>query len=139
MDELMQVALRSPRNFLSVIAAFAAVALFLAAIGIYGVMSYFVQQHTRDIGIRMALGGSRGAVLRLVVGQGMRLVVLGVGIGGALALTRLLSGILFEVSHTDPTAFVSVTAGLVVTAFVACAVPARRAAGVDPATTLREE
>jgi putative ABC transport system permease protein len=140
-DELMQEALRTPRNFLSVITAFAAVALLLAAIGIYGVMSYFVEHHTRDIGIRMALGGSRGAVSRLVVWKGMRLVVLGVviGIGGALALTRLLSGMLFEVSPTDTTAFVCVTAGLVATAFLACAVPARRAAGVDPAATLREE
>jgi putative ABC transport system permease protein len=141
MDELMQVALSSPRNLLGLIAAFAAVALLLAAIGIHGVMSYFVQQHTRDIGIRMALGGSRGAVLRLVVGQGMRLVLLGVavGIGGALALTRLLSGMLFEVSPTDTTAFVCVTAGLVATALVACVVPAGRAAGVDPAATLRQE
>jgi ABC-type antimicrobial peptide transport system permease subunit len=140
-DELMQVALSSPRNFLSLISAFAAVALLLAAIGIYGVMSYFVEQHTRDIGIRMALGGSRGAVSRLVVGQGMRLVLLGIaiGIGGAFALTRLLASILFEVSPTDTTAFVCVTAGLVATAFLACAVPARRAAGVDPAATLRQE
>lgn len=141
MDELVQEALNSPRNFLVLIAAFAAVALLLAAIGIYGVMSYFVQQHTRDIGIRMALGGSRGAVLRLVVGQGMGLVVLGAGIGivGALALARLMSSMLFEVSPTDAVTYVSVTAGLVATALVACAVPARRAAGLDPAATLREE
>jgi putative ABC transport system permease protein len=141
MDELVQSALSSPRNFLGLIGAFAAVALLLAAIGIYGVMSFFVQQHTRDIGIRMALGGSRGAVLRLVVGKGMRLVFLGaaVGVAGALVLTRSMTAMLFEVSPTDPVTFVTVTAGLAATALVSCAVPARRAAGVDPATTLRQE
>jgi ABC-type lipoprotein release transport system permease subunit len=89
----------------------------------------------------MALGGSRGAVARLVVGQGMRLVILGVvaGIGGAFVLTRFMTSMLFEVSPTDKATFVGVTAGLVATAFLACAVPARRAAGVDPASTLREE
>ncbi len=141
MDELMQNALDSPRNTLSLIAAFAAVALLLAAIGIYGVMSYFVQQHTRDIGIRLALGAGPAAVLRLIVGKGLRVVVVGVAIGvsAALWLTRFMTSILFEVSATDTVTFVSVTAGLVVTAAIAVTLPARRAARVDPATTLREE
>jgi predicted permease len=141
MEELMESALDSPRNFLAMIAGFATVALLLAAIGIYGVMSYFVQQHTRDIGIRMALGGGPESVLRLIVGRGMRLVVLGIaiGVGGALALTRFMASMLFEVSPTDGVTFAGVTVGLVATALLACVIPARRAAGVDPAATLREE
>jgi putative ABC transport system permease protein len=137
----MADALDSPRNFLALIAGFAAVALMLAAVGIYGVMSYFVQQHTRDIGIRMALGGGPATVLRLIVGRGMRLVVLGIaiGVGGAFALTRFMTSLLFEVSPTDAVTFASVTLGLLATALIACVAPARRAAGVDPAATLREE
>jgi ABC-type antimicrobial peptide transport system permease subunit len=104
-------------------------------------MSYFVQQHTRDIGIRMALGGGPESVLRLIVGRGMRLVVLGIaiGVGGALALTRFMGSMLSEVSPTDGVTFAGVTVGLVATALLACVIPARRAAGVDPAATLREE
>jgi putative ABC transport system permease protein len=141
MDELMQEALDSPRNTLGLIGGFAAVALLLAAIGIYGVMSYFVQQHTRHIGIRLALGAGPASVSRLVVGKGLRVVVLGVtiGVGAALWLTRFMTSILFEVSATDTVTFVGVTTGLVVTALVAVTLPARRAARVDPATTLREE
>jgi putative ABC transport system permease protein len=141
MDELMQNALDSPRNILSLIAGFASVALLLAAIGIYGVMSYFVQRHRRDIGIRLALGAGPTAVSRLIVGKGMRVVALGiiVGVGVALALTRFMTSILFEVSATDMTTFVCVTAGLFVTALIAVTLPARRAARVDPTTTLREE
>jgi putative ABC transport system permease protein len=141
MDELMQDALDSPRNTLGLIAAFAAVALLLAAIGIYGVMSYFVQQHTRDIGVRIAMGASAMKVLRQTVGQGMRIAVLGIaiGLGAALALTRFMTSLLFEVSATDTVTFASITVGLVATALVAIAVPAQRAARIDPATTLREE
>ena len=141
MDELMQNALDSPRNLLSLIAGFASVALLLAAIGIYGVMSYFVQRHRRDIGIHLALGAGPRAVSRLIVGKGMRVVTLGVvvGVGVALVLTRFMTSILFEVSATDMTTFVGVTSGLLVTALIAVTLPARRAARVDPTTTLREE
>jgi ABC-type antimicrobial peptide transport system permease subunit len=141
MDELMQDALDSPRVTLGLIAAFAAVALLLAAIGVYGVMSYFVQQHTRDIGVRIALGAGAATVSRQIVGRGMRVVVLGIaiGLGAALALTRFMTSILFEVSATDAATFTGVAAGLVTTALIAVALPARRAARVDPATTLREE
>jgi ABC-type antimicrobial peptide transport system permease subunit len=141
MDELMEGALDSPRNTLGLIAGFAAVALLLAAIGIYGVMSYFVQQHTRDIGIRLALGAGTSSVSRLIVGKGMFVVSIGVamGIGAAVWLTRFMTGILFEVSTTDTVTFVGVSAGLMTAALVAVTLPARRAARVDPATTLREE
>ena len=116
-------------------------ALLLAATGIYGVVAYFVQQHTRDIGIRMALGLAPERVRREIVGRGMRMVFLGVtiGAGAALVLTRFMASLLFEVSATDTVTFVGVTTGLVVIALTACVVPARRASQVDPAVTLREE
>jgi predicted permease len=141
MEELMQEALATPRGLLGLIAAFAAIALLLATIGIYGVMSFFVQQHTRDIGIRIALGGSSLAVSRLVIARGMRMVVLGVvlGIAGALVLTRYLTSMLYQVSANDSATYVTVTALLTVTAFLACLLPAQRAARLDPVTTLRNE
>jgi putative ABC transport system permease protein len=133
--------LASPRYLTILVAAFAGIALLLSIIGVYGVMSYFVQQHTRDIGIRLALGGGPSNVLRLVVGQGMRLVGVGVavGIGAALALTRYMSSLLFGVGATDTLTFVSVSGAMLGVALLACFLPARRAAGVDPALTLREE
>jgi ABC-type antimicrobial peptide transport system permease subunit len=134
-------ALAAPRSFLGLIAGFAVVALLLAVVGIYGVVSFFVQQHAREIGIRMAIGCEPGSVLALVVGRGVSLAALGLGVGivGALALTRYLSSRLFEVSATDPTTFAAVAAGIGLTALVACLVPARRAARLDPVTTLRAE
>lgn len=125
----------------ALVAAFAAAALLLSVVGVYGVMSYFVQQHTREIGIRLALGGPPRAVWRMVVGHGMRVVGLGValGLGAALAFTRLLSSLLFEVRATDARAFAGVAAAMLAVALAACLLPARRAAGVDPATTLRAE
>ena len=140
-DELAARALERPRSLSLLIAALAIVALTLSAIGIYGVMAYYVQQHTKEIGIRLALGGSRGRVLRLVVGQGMQVVALGVGAGllTALALTRLTASLLFGVSATDPGTFVGVSSAMLAVALVACLVPAARASGLQPAAVLRNE
>jgi putative ABC transport system permease protein len=123
------------------LAAFALTALFLAAVGIYGVVAYSVSQRTQEIGVRLAIGAERRDVLTLVVGGGMKLALVGVAIGlaGALALARFVTTMLFNVTPFDPPSYL-VTAGLLLAiAAVACVVPARRAMNVDPIVAIRQE
>ena len=141
MDEYLERTLTSKRLMMIVLALFAAVALTLAAVGIYGVMSYAVAQRTSEIGLRMALGAHPRDVLRLVVGQGVLLTIAGLvlGIGAAWWLTRLMTTLLFDVSATDPLTFAGVAMLLASVAFLATWIPARRAANVDPLVALRHE
>jgi ABC-type antimicrobial peptide transport system permease subunit len=122
-------------------AIFSGIALVMAAAGIYGVMAYFVTQRTREIGVRIALGAEWRDVLMLILKSGMSLVVLGLAIGlaGALALTRLMSTLLFEVSPSDPLTFLAVVFSVIFAALLACYIPARRATKVDPLIALRYE
>jgi ABC-type antimicrobial peptide transport system permease subunit len=123
------------------LALFATLALVLACVGLYGVISYAVAQRTREIGVRMALGAQPRDVLRLVIRQGMALTIAGllIGIGVGLAATRVMSDMLFGVTATDTVTFISAGALLVAVAFLACYVPARRGTKVDPLVALRYE
>jgi putative ABC transport system permease protein len=137
--ELLDQEVASRRVQTALLGGFAALALILACVGIYGVLSYLVTQRTREIGIRVALGAAAGDVFRAVAGQGMTLAALGIvmGVGAALALTRLLSSLLFGVSAADPRIYAGAVALFAAVALVACYFPARRAGRVDPTVALR--
>jgi putative ABC transport system permease protein len=140
-DELVQQSLDQPQSLSLLIAALAIVALLLSALGIYGVMTYYVEQHLKEIGIRMALGGRAADVLQMVIGQGMRVVIAGVTVGlfAALGLAQLAAGLLFGITVVNPATFAGVGSILIVTALAACAVPARRAVLVQPVAVLRND
>jgi ABC-type transport system, involved in lipoprotein release, permease component len=141
MEDLISASLAQRRFAAQLIGLFGALALFLSGIGIYGVMAWSVSQRSREIGIRLALGADTGAILRWILGQGMRLTLVGVTVGllGAFAMTRLLRGLLFEVAPSDPLTYVCVAGLLAVVALLACYIPARRATKVDPIVALRCE
>jgi predicted permease len=141
MSALVDQSLVRPQSLSLLVTSFAVVALLLSVIGIYGVMGYYVQQHLKEISIRMALGGSQADVARLVVGQGMTVVGIGIAVGVAVALgaTRLMSSLLFNVGASDPSAYAGAGTLLFVVAVLACAVPAFRAMRLQPATVLRNE
>jgi ABC-type antimicrobial peptide transport system permease subunit len=141
MNEVAEGSFAARRFYMLLLALFAGLALLLAAVGIYGVMSYAVTQRTQEIGIRMALGARGSDVLKLIIRNGLTLTMVGVviGIAGAVALTRLLRTLLFGVTPTDSLTFITVSAVLILVALLACYLPARRATKVDPLVALRYE
>jgi putative ABC transport system permease protein len=141
MTRVLERSVAPRRASMTLLAIFAALAALLAAIGLYGVLAQAVVQRTHEIGIRMALGARAGDVARLLVGEGMRLAALGIviGLAGALVLTRFMRGLLYEVSATDPLTYAGIAALLALVALLACYLPARRAARVDPLVALRHE
>ncbi|NKB88209.1 MAG: FtsX-like permease family protein [Acidobacteria bacterium] len=141
MSERVDAVVAGPRFVSVLLGSFAAAAVVLAAIGIYGVIAYSVGQRTNEIGVRMALGASKNRVRQMVLREGMVVVLLGVGLGvaAALGLTRLISNMLYEVTNTDPATYVGVVVLLVGVAITACLVPALRATRIEPVTALREE
>jgi predicted permease len=141
MDDVIAGANARPRFTLVLLATFAGVALVLAAVGIYGVISYAVSRRTHEIGVRMALGATPRSVVRLIVGQGMRVVAAGVAVGlaGALLVTRLMTNVVYGIRVTDPVTYAAVSVLLVVVALVASYVPARRATRIDPLASMRAD
>jgi putative ABC transport system permease protein len=141
MDAILSESVARQRFSMLLLGIFATLALLLAAVGIYGVMSYSVAQRTREIGLRMALGAQRSDVLKLVVGPGLKLVLIGVAIGlvAAFILTRMMTSLLFGISASDPTTFIAISLVLISVAVLASYIPARRATKVDPMIALRYE
>jgi putative ABC transport system permease protein len=141
MQQRLDRSVASRRFVMVLLAGFSVLALMLAAVGIYGVMAYLIIQRTQEIGVRMALGAQKHDVLKLVVGKGMALAIVGTAIGlvASLGLTRLVRSLLFEVTPTDWLTFVIVSMVLLVVALLACYIPARRATKIDPLIALRYE
>jgi ABC-type antimicrobial peptide transport system permease subunit len=141
MEEVVDSTVARPRTVSALLAAFALIALVLAGVGVYGVMAYSVSQRTQEIGVRMALGATMGSVLRLVIGQALRLVALGVvlGLAAAALLTRVLEDLLFNTAPLDPLTFAATALVLTLVAAVASYVPARRGARLAPTEALRTE
>lgn len=141
LEELVSASVAEPRFYTLLLALFAAIALALAVIGIYGVMAYAVSRRTHEIGIRLALGAEPGRILRMILNQGLILILTGAVIGliGAMALTRMMSQLLFGVSATDPAVFAIISLLLIAFALVACFLPARKATQIDPLAALRHE
>jgi ABC-type antimicrobial peptide transport system permease subunit len=143
-EELQQMvsdSIARPRLEATVLTVFGVIALGLASIGLYGLIAFSVAQRAREIGIRMALGASRAGVFRMILGDGLRLTLIGgiVGLVAILGLTRFLRSLLFEIQPLDPVTLVSVFCVLISVSLLACYVPARRATKADPAAVLREE
>jgi ABC-type antimicrobial peptide transport system permease subunit len=140
-ESLLDGMVEQQRLRMTLLAAYAGLALALAAVGIYGALAYFVTQHTAEIGVRVALGAQTGDVLRLVLRRGMGLTLAGIGIGliTSFAMTRLMEALLFGVSGTDPLTFGLTTITLTLVALMAAWIPARRAAKVDPLVALKRE
>jgi putative ABC transport system permease protein len=141
MDDMIMASLKRPRFNLVLVAIFATTALLLAAVGIYGVMSYLVEQQTREIGIRSALGAKRLHILKLVIGRGVGMTFIGIVLGliASFGLTRFLAGLLYGVTAIDPLTFIGIPILLLVVSVLACYIPARRATKVDPLVALRYE
>jgi ABC-type antimicrobial peptide transport system permease subunit len=139
--ESIDESMAGPRFTMRVVTTFAAVGVLLAAIGLFGVISYSVGQRTREIGVRMTLGATRASIARLVVGDGLRLAIIGIALGllGATAATRLIQSLLYGVSRLDPISFTLGAALLLVVAVVACALPMWRATAVDPVVAVRAD
>ena len=141
MEDVAAESTSRPRFRAQLVAAFAALALVLASVGLFGVLAFGVHQRAREFGLRMALGARTGDVLRLVLAAGLKTTAIGVaiGLGAAAALARFLTGLLFGVAPLDPVTFLTVPAVVGVIGLLACALPALRAAHVDPAVALRRE
>jgi ABC-type antimicrobial peptide transport system permease subunit len=141
LDDAVSASLEQRRFSMDIVAAFATTALLLAALGIYGVISYIVSERTRDIGIRLALGAQRGKIMGMVLRQGLGLAMAGAALGlvGSVIVSHLMAGLLYGVSPTDLLTFAGVTLVLTAVALAACYIPARRAMRVDPLVALRYE
>src|SRR5262245_19654502 len=141
MSEVISTASGQPRFTTLVMSFFASIAFFLAALGLYGTLAYSVEQRVREIGVRIALGADKREIFRLIIGNGMRLALVGAAVGvlSALALTRLMGGMLSGVTSTDPLTYIVVVGLLVISALLASYLPARRATRVDPIVALRAE